>query len=345
MTPPPTRSPARSASRHRANRTKKYVAFVTCIAVVIGAAIAVAVAKPWATRSVPRVVSTRPVRHLGYVGVYEPDAPISYTGVNQFAGAIGRQPNLVSYYSPWLWPFQVRFATSAAKHGAVTLVQIDPRNVSLASIAAGRYDAYLRSFATAVKAFGGKVILSFGHEMNGDWDSWGYKHVPPAVFVSAWRRIVNVFRAVGAENVTWMWTVNIIDSKPAIPDPSPWWPGDSYVNWVGIDGYYYQSNEMFAQVFGPTIADVRALTGDPIFIAETGAEPDTGQSAKINDLFAGVRTYGLVGLLWFDENTQGRIWRINSAGAFAAFRNDTKALLGPPATSAPTHPSPAGSSS
>lgn len=326
MTPPYGRSAARSAGSQRAGSTWKYVSLVVCAVVIIAAATALVIARPWAPRSKP-VPRAQPVHHLGYVGVYEPDAPFSYSEVDHFAQAIGRQPNLVSYYSPWGWPFESNFAVLAKEHGAVTLVQMDPRNVSVASIAAGRYDAYLRSYAAAVKAFGSQVVACFGHEMNGRWDSWGYEHVPAAVFVRAWRRIVNVFRAVGATNVTWMWTVNIIDSNPPIPDPSPWWPGSSYVNWVGIDGYYYQSTQEFAQVFGPTIVDVRALTGDPIFIAETGAGPNTGQPAKINDLFAGLRSYGLLGLLWFDKNTQGRIWRINNPGAFAAFGQDAKAFL------------------
>ena len=30
------------------------------------------------------------------------------------------------------------------------------------------------------------------------------------MFVKAWRRVVNVFRVVGADNVTWLWTVNLI---------------------------------------------------------------------------------------------------------------------------------------
>ena len=333
MTPQHATAPQ---SADRQARTRKYVALVTCAAVVLGAVIAVAFTHPWETKP-SSIFPTHSVRYVSYLGVYEPDAPYSYDEVDQFAQAIGRQPNLVSYYSPWKWPFEVGFAMLAAEHGATTLIQIDPNDVSVASIAAGRWDAYLRTYAKAVKAFGHPVILSFGHEMNGRWDPWGYEHTPAKVFVRAWRRIVTLFRAVGANNVTWMWTVNIIDSNPPIPDPSPWWPGSSYVNWVGIDGYYYLSSEAFAQVFGPTIVAVRALTDDPILIAETGAGPSIGQPAKINDLFAGVRTYGLLGLLWFDKNTQGRIWRINSPGAFAAFGEDAKAFMGSPATVRPTY--------
>jgi mannan endo-1,4-beta-mannosidase len=345
MTPQHNRSADRSASRQRATRAKRYIGFATCAAVVIGAATAVAVAHPWATKPKPVQPRTHPVRHVSYVGVYEPDTPFSYDEVDQFAHAIGRQPNLVSYYSPWSWPFEVGFARLAAEHDAVTLVQMDPHDVTVASIANGRWDAYLRSYARAVKAFGREVILSFGHEMNGKWDSWGYRHTPAKVFVDAWRRIVTIFRAVGAKNVTWMWTVNIIDASPYIPNPAPWWPGSSYVNWVGIDGYYYLPSEMFAEVFGPTIVDVRALTGDPILIAETGAPPSAGQPAKINDLFAGVRTYGLLGLLWFDKNTQGKAWRIDSSGAFTAFGQDVKKFMGRPVTLTQVHSSSVSSAS
>ena len=328
MTPRGTRSAARRSSRQKAKRTIRYVTLVICALIAIGASTGLAIIKPWANKS------THPTQSVQYLGVYQPDAPHTYSSVDKFAQAIGRQPNLVSYYSPWLEPFQARFARLAASHGAETIVQIDPKNVSLASIAAGRYDAYLRSYAVAVRAFGAKVVLSFGHEMNGSWYSWGHKHTPPQVFVAAWRHVVTVFRAKAATNVTWLWTVNVLNKNIPIPAPDSWWPGSSYVDWVGIDGYYYQSSESFAQVFGPTIADVLALTHDPVLIAETGAAPSAGQPAKINDLFSGIRTYGLTGFLWFDENTQGRAWRISSGKAFAALRHDTKAFMNSPTTSA-----------
>ena len=159
--------------------------------------------------------------------------------------------------------------------------------------------------------------------MNGNWYSWGYRHTPPVVFVAAWRHIVNLFRALGARNVTWLWTVNIInDARSGKVDGSlrRWWPGSSYVTWVGIDGYYLEPNWQFAPLFGPTISAVRALTGAPILIAETGAVPTAGQPAKINDLFAGIHSYGLLGFVWFDTtNSIGQPFGINSPAAIAAF--------------------------
>jgi mannan endo-1,4-beta-mannosidase len=259
-----------------------------------------------------------------YAGLYPPGAPNSYAGVTAFAKATGVMPNVVTYYSGWEEPFKTSFAKDAAQHGAVPLVQIDPTDISLAAIAAGRYDgSYLNTFAEAVRAYRHPVILSFGHEMNGYWYSWGNLHTSPAVFVAAWRHIVTIFRAHGADNVTWMWTINTIHPRANVPAPGRWWPGGSYVNWVGIDGYYFNSATTFAPLFGPTIAAVRALTHAPILIAETAAAPSAKQAAKIADLFAGVHLYGLLGFVWFDS-VHIEDWRLSSAAAIAAFRRGAK---------------------
>jgi len=254
-----------------------------------------------------------------YIGLYPQGVPGSYAGVTAFTTATGIKPDVVPYYSGWLEPFQVGFAATSADNGAVPLVQMDPDNVSVAAIASGKSDAYLSDFAETVRAFHRPVILSFGHEMNGDWYSWSNQHTSPAVFVAAWRHIVRLFRAEGARNVTWLWAVNVINAQNDVPSPRPWWPGDSYVTWVGIDGYYLRRSSTFASLFGPTIAAVRALTRDPILISETAATPSTGQPAKIADLFAGVHLYQLLGFVWFNTVHDGD-WRLKSPAAIAAFR-------------------------
>jgi hypothetical protein len=141
-----------------------------------------------------------------------------------------------------------------------------------------------------------------------------------------------LFRALGARNVTWLWTINIVNDTQhgRIPPPAPWWPGSSYVTWVGIDGYYLKSSWQFAPLFGPTIAKVHALTRDPILIAETGVTPAAGQPAKIADVFAGIRLYGLLGFVWFDAtNYQGSDFSINSPAAVAAFRKGASTFIRP----------------
>ena len=124
-------------------------------------------------------VTTLPVRPGSYIGVYESGAPSSYAGITRFTAKTGIKPRLVVYYSGWFEPFKAAFATTVAEHGAVPLIQINPTGINLASIASGKYDGYLSSYAEAVRSYQLPVILSFGHEMNGSWYSWGYRHTSP----------------------------------------------------------------------------------------------------------------------------------------------------------------------
>jgi mannan endo-1,4-beta-mannosidase len=324
--------------KHRSsNNPKRRRRIVTaCLAIVAAGAIATGVSLYNKSADSTRRTGPLPV-HLpttpqSYLGVYAGGVPASYAGVTAFTDATGATPDMVMYYSGWYVPFPVRFATTAANNGAVPLVQMDPNGISVAAIAAGRYDAYLSQYAEAVRVYRHPVILSFGHEMNGPWYNWGYTHTSPKEFVAAWRHIVTIFRALGAGNVTWLWTINILNDTQdgTIPPPAPWWPGNSYVNWVGIDGYYLDSSWQFDPLFGPTIVKVRALTHDPILIAETGATPAADQPAKIADLFAGIRLYGLLGLVWFDTtNYQGLDFSISSPAAIAAFRKGATAYTRP----------------
>jgi hypothetical protein len=139
--------------------------------------------------------------------------------------------------------------------------------------------------------------------------------------VAAWRHLVTLFRSAGADNVTWVWTIQADESgtRPI----AAFWPGAQYVNWVGIDGYYYRPSDTFAIVFGRTIDQVRTLTSKPVLLSETAVGPAAGQSNKIQDLFHGMAAYKTLGLVWFDKAQHGGIlhqdWRIEDSGPAETF--------------------------
>lgn len=248
----------------------------------------------------PPVHSSLPRASDSYLGVFEPGSPPSYEPIEEFATMASRTPNLIGYYSGWAEPFATSFAEMVHRHGLIPFVQIDPSLASVAAIAAGTYDPYLRLYADSVRDYGHQVVIGFGHEMNASWYSWGYGRTPASTFAAAWRHIVTLFRREGADNVTWLWTIQA-DQRGTGPIES-WWPGASYVTWVGIDGYYYHPSDTFTRLFGPTIAGIRAFTNDPILLSETSVTPLADQYANIQNLFDGMSQYKVLGLVWFDKN-------------------------------------------
>ena len=122
-----------------------------------------------------------------YVGV-----ALTFMSRNPLSGfeqATGLKPGIVENYQAFGQPFPSSWAGTLLAQGILPLIQLNPRRVTLGAIAAGRYDSYLSQYAAAVDALGAPVGLSFGHEMNGSWYSWGYTRVSPSVFVAAWRHI------------------------------------------------------------------------------------------------------------------------------------------------------------
>ena len=270
-----------------------------------------------------------PPKVASYVGVFEEGVPPGYEPVAAFARATRKHPNLVGYYSGWAEPFASSFAERMHKHGAIPYVQIDPTLASVSAIANGRYDIYLRTYADSVRDFAHAVVIGFGHEMNASWYSWGYGHVPPATFVAAWRHIVKVFHHEGADNVTWLWTIN--QDVPGTGPIRSWWPGAKYVTWVGIDGYYFRPSDTFTSVFGHTIDNVRKFTDKPVLLSETAVAPEAVPFVKIGNLFLGMRKYHTLGLVWFDIPQSGgfrhRNWHLeDNPTAVLAFRLGIHAL-------------------
>jgi mannan endo-1,4-beta-mannosidase len=306
------------AQRSRPGWAAPVASAVSVAAVIAASALIFTGSRP--VPSLPRAALPAPNR-VSYLGVLDAGSLRSYEPVDEFARAAGRQPNLVGYVSNWYQPFEAPYAQAIHNHGAIPLVQIDPSAASVAGIAAGRYDGYLSAYAGSVRAFGHAVIIGFGHEMNGNWYPWGYGHVPPSVFVAAWRHIVALFRSRGADNVTWLWTVSA--GSAGTGPIAAWWPGESYVTWVGIDGYYGRSAN-FAMIFGRTIAQIRALTSKPVLVSAVGLAPGSGPSAQITNLFNGTAEYGMLGFVWSGQEPLLRIE--DDPVAATAFRQGASTL-------------------
>jgi serine/threonine-protein kinase len=289
------------------------IAAVSVVLAFSGAAAPAAVRHPAPAR-------LPPPRLVSYLGVYVAGRP-AYRQVADFADAVGRPPDLAGYVRGWAEPFPASFARTIRQHGAIPLVQIDPAGVSVAAIAAGDDDSYLRAYASGVRKFGHAVVIGFGQNMNAPGHSWGYGYVPARTFIAAWRHIVALFRDQGAGNVTWLWSISA-DRRGTGPAAS-WWPGAAYVTWISIDGHYSRYCDTFASVFDRTIGQVRQFTSRPMLLSVTSAGPAACQFNRIGGLFAGMRRSGALGLMWSGQDQRHGNHHPSSvidSSATAAFR-------------------------
>lgn len=254
-----------------------------------------------------------------FFGLEVKGAPDSLNPVISVAAGIGRDPNLLGQYVSWNVPFDAAAAARSVSYGALYYAAWEPFGASVQAIADGASDAYITSFAKAVRDFGDPIALSFGHEMNGNWYSWGTTQATAAEFVAAWRHIHDLFAKAGADNVIWVWNPNIVNPMPDVR-LKPYWPGNSYVDWVGVTGYFATTGpHTFDGVYGQTMAEVRHFTDRPFIIAETAVETGPSDTASVHNLISGVEQRSdVLGLIWFDYDKNGVDWTVDGRPAVRA---------------------------
>jgi beta-mannanase len=185
----------------------------------------------------------------------------------------------------------------------------------------GDFDEYVRRWAGAVREWGGPLVLRFAHEMNGAWYPWSESTNGnrPGEYVAAWRHVHDIFAEAHADNVIWVWSPNV-----AVPGSRPvadLYPGDAYVDWVGVDGYNWGISQRsgrwqsFEELASETIGDVRAVScGKPLIISEVASGEDGGDKAEwISGFFDYIAAQpDLIGFVWFDYDKEAD-WRISSS--------------------------------
>ncbi|MDD5593245.1 MAG: glycosyl hydrolase, partial [Candidatus Margulisbacteria bacterium] len=257
------------------------------------------------------------------------------TNITSFQSSIGRNLAVVLWYVQWPDPFPTDDANTVNANGSVPLITWEPQIANalgtLEAIAAGSYESYVTSFLQAAKAWNKPLFLRFAHEMNGNWYAWDGSHNGESGgadrYIKAWRYIYNVKNSLKADNVIMVWCPNN-KNQPAVSwnAMTAYYPGDAYVDWVGMDGYNWGSGswEAFDQVFSGAYATITALTDKPLMIGEFAcAEQGGAKAAWISDAFNKIQTnYSRVKIFcWFNINKE-RDWRVSStASAEAAVKN------------------------
>jgi beta-mannanase len=244
-------------------------------------------------------------------GMFSPNMPYNTAEYDEYVAAAGTQPNALNVFTKWDSPFRADAAATSYSRGAIPVVSweswadgsaTDDANYTLASIAAGAHDEYVRTFAKDVAAFGKPVIIRFNHEMNGGWYPWGNEvnGNTPEQYQQAWRHVHDIFAEEAASNVAWVWSVNIVRGVPNSRSPLVgFYPGDEYVDYVGMTGYAFTEADAHA-LFQPTTDIIREFTQKPLFLSEIGARDYAGKTAFISSFFTYIASRpDIAGFIWF----------------------------------------------
>jgi hypothetical protein len=276
-------------------------------------------------------------------------APWDMTAVTKFEEETKKKASLVQFFQPFancnpscsFYSFPTSPMESIRAHGSIPVLSWSSQSIpstnnepdfQLSDLISGRYDAYIREFATKAKAWGHPFFLRFDWEMNGHWFPWheGVNGNQPGEFVTAWRHVHDIFAAVGATNATWVWCPNV-EYSGATPLASDY-PGDAYVDWVGLDGYNWGTNpnqpdkwKSFEQVYRASYQNIVAkiAPSKPMMIGEIASSEYGGSKAAwIKDMLARIPgEYPKIrALLWFDKYDSNMDWPLEtSSTATAAF--------------------------
>jgi hypothetical protein len=116
----------------------------------------------------------------------------------------------------------------------VAMLPENVAGVSLQACASGTYNSHWRQFGSVISSYGlGHSIIRLGWEFNGNWYIW--KATQPTVWAKCWQQIVTSARST-APGLQWDWNVNRGVSS-GLADPTQAYPGNSYVNIIGVDSY------------------------------------------------------------------------------------------------------------
>jgi len=282
-----------------------------------------------------------PAAGKAFFGIFTERGPGDLTDYNGFVQAAGRAPQVMMFAQGWAVhkTFDRQPFDRIVNRGMLPMLGWEPWDYRaeskqdtergtqpeyrLAKITGGSYDAYIKAWAAGIKDLGYPVAMRFAHEMNGYWYPWcesanGNKR---GDYVAAWRHVHDLFAAAGAKNVIWVWSPNVAyeNSTPL----SQLYPGDDYVDWVGLSGYYgtagMETYQTFEQIYKPTLAELKSISKRPIVVTEIAATDAQGRKAEwITDLLRTLPKHPeIIGFLWY-ESVKETDWRIAASPAASA---------------------------
>ncbi len=114
------------------------------------------------------------------------------------------------------------------------------------------------------------VIFRPFHEMNGSWFWWGAQHCTTEEYKALYRQTFQLLKENGVHNLLYAYSPNALNAPE---EYEKFYPGDEYVDILGIDIYNYGGDEQYLKNLQHDITlmrDFAALHNKPYALTETG---------------------------------------------------------------------------
>lgn len=231
---------------------------------------------------------------------------------------LGHPLAIVTHYYSTNTSLNDTVLASDAAHGRIPIITLTSGGDADATLA-GERDSMFIARAKDLKNYGKPVFLRYFTAVNrpginGRHDKdLGYAvgqspltdSLRAAKYVALWRYVHRIFKAQGATNIAWVWSVG--DEKNKWTDyAKPYYPGDDYVDWIGLNGYnqHEDTDAKLTDRLAPFFNYWLGQTNKPQMITETGGPTNTQSQANwINEGHANIQAKipGLRALNYFNS--------------------------------------------
>lgn len=160
-----------------------------------------------------------------YIGMYSESDPQMGNHYDRSEQFYGRKHALYLAYTQWGKPFPAQYAKNAKASGAALQIAFEPTG-GLSQVQDGDY---IREWARQAKESGIPIFLRYASEMNGQWTVW---NGDPAAYIAKFK-LVHDIMAEEAPNVAMVWSPGDVPHGTM----AQYYPGDAYVDWVGVSMY------------------------------------------------------------------------------------------------------------
>ena len=252
------------------------------------------------------------------IGAFIGDRP-NRKDIIDFKRDYGKKPYFVMIFVDWDKYPDLGSVKAILDEGSSPFITWEPweavskTGIDYDKLLQGGYDQYITNFARLIKSFKSEVFLRFAHEMNGNWYPWAGSKIGVDKYISIYKHVKDIFDREEVENVKWVFSINWEDVPPIKANRSlNYYPGDTYVDYVGIDGYNWGNTQSwsrwvtFKELFYKVYEEINHTVKKPILISEFSSASSGGDKAKwiINAMKDIKRLEDITGFVLFNVNKE-----------------------------------------